>query len=414
MKLIIADTCAPNAGDAAILHGILKVLGLAFGPDAEVRVLDQLPDISKRVYPDLDLGGMVWKLSRRLLESRRYRLWRQLPARFRSDRLLTARVARNLAEYRESDLIVFAGGTYLVEHYDMDPHLRQIELAVQSGRPVVLFTQSLGPFSKPENVQRLKAVIPRVGLVLLRDELSAKHLADIGCDGPNLRVAPDAAFALAEEEALRLARARSLATQPKIAISVRSWGHFRSGDAKRKHDEYVRGIGAAVESLVGHRHAAVTFVSTCQGLEDYRYDDSRTAHEIFELLPPKVRTSVKVDTRHRTPEELLSELPGFDLVVATRMHMAILGLDAGVPVVPIAYEFKSRELFRGLGFENWVVDIEDVTPQSMAQHLEGVLGEVDQRRGELIDAIQARQSLALSVAEQLRQLVAQRPAATSS
>jgi colanic acid/amylovoran biosynthesis protein len=39
--------------------------------------------------------------------------------------------------------------------------------------------------------------------------------------------------------------------------------------------------------------------------------------------------------------------------------MAILGICAGVPVLPIAYEFKTRELFRSLGLEEWVTDIED-------------------------------------------------------
>ena len=41
--------------------------------------------------------------------------------------------------------------------------------------------------------------------------------------------------------------------------------------------------------------------------------------------------------------------------------MAILSLLAGKLVVPIVYEFKTKELFEDLGFEKLLVDIEGVT-----------------------------------------------------
>ena len=55
----------------------------------------------------------------------------------------------------------------------------------------------------------------------------------------------------------------------------------------------------------------------------------------------------------------------FRSVVATRMHVAILALLMGVPVLPIAYEFKTSELFGKLGLGGLVQDIEAVTPWSL-------------------------------------------------
>src|SRR5262249_9630352 len=54
-----------------------------------------------------------------------------------------------------------------------------------------------------------------------------------------------------------------------------------------------------------------------------------------------------------------------DWVVATRMHFAILALGVGTPVLPIAYEFKTDELFKSLGYDSEVPQIESLTSESL-------------------------------------------------
>ena len=68
-------------------------------------------------------------------------------------------------------------------------------------------------------------------------------------------------------------------------------------------------------------------------------------------LPDEIRARVRVDGDFHTPDELLELLRDFDWVVATRMHLAILTLGVGTPVLPIAYEFKTTELFKSLHHE---------------------------------------------------------------
>jgi colanic acid/amylovoran biosynthesis protein len=53
----------------------------------------------------------------------------------------------------------------------------------------------------------------------------------------------------------------------------------------------------------------------------------------------------------------MQALREFDFAISTRMHMAILGLCAGLPVLPVAYEFKTTELYKALGQAEWVTDI---------------------------------------------------------
>jgi polysaccharide pyruvyl transferase WcaK-like protein len=69
----------------------------------------------------------------------------------------------------------------------------------------------------------------------------------------------------------------------------------------------------------------------------------------------------------------MSCLKEFDLVVSTRLHLAILALCAGVPCAAIDYESKAREVFRRLGVERWVIDYEDIDPASLRTTVEEVV-----------------------------------------
>jgi colanic acid/amylovoran biosynthesis protein len=133
----------------------------------------------------------------------------------------------------------------------------------------------------------------------------------------------------------------------------------------------------AVAALVTHlvrQGAAVTFVSTCQGVPEYVNDDSAVAAEIAAKLPPDVASSVEVDRDWHAPEELRAKLRGFDLAISTRMHLAILALGQGVPVFSIAYEFKADELFSQLSLGPSVLPIEDADPATIVARFDAFLG----------------------------------------
>ncbi|NJN00949.1 MAG: hypothetical protein HC793_05285 [Aquincola sp.] len=122
----------------------------------------------------------------------------------------------------------------------------------------------------------------------------------------------------------------------------------------------VAAIAGAVSALVRQRGAEVVFLSTCQGVPEYLYDDSLIAERFRERLDTDVQRAVSVDHDFHSPTALMQSLRSFDFAISTRMHMAILGLCAGLPVLPIAYEFKTTELYKTLGQGDWVTDISTI------------------------------------------------------
>ena len=64
---------------------------------------------------------------------------------------------RDLLEYKTADLIVSSGGTYLVENYSLAARIFDYQLSLYLDRPLVFFTQSLGPFSNSGKSRRATA-----------------------------------------------------------------------------------------------------------------------------------------------------------------------------------------------------------------------------------------------------------------
>lgn len=390
MRILIVNSVALNVGDAAILMGEIRALREVFGADVRIEVAEQTPTVARRLYPDIAFFAGLhtrhahwprWRAHGGVASVRKRRTAlavRLLPSAPRLARLLLSHEQRaHLDRIAAADCVVATGGTYFVEHYDFTAKADELLAAQALGKPTFLFTQSLGPFRRERSQRVMRRVVAGSRGVFLRDERSRAHLVEVGAAADRLSVHADAAFALdAPPPAARTASAR-------VAISVRSWSHARQAGAGDVRERYRRAVAEAARGLA-RTGCEVVFLSTCQGVPEYWTDDSRFAAElVHDLL--RDEPGIRVDTAFRSPEALAAELATFDLAIATRMHFAILALVARTPVVAIAYEFKSRELLRALGMEEWAVDFEEVTPEFLAH----AAGEVLARGPALRDEIGA-------------------------
>jgi colanic acid/amylovoran biosynthesis protein len=390
-RVVILTNCiALNGGDAAIVEATIESLRRRLGEATRFVVHDYHPDATRHLWPGVEVRPWSWNLfglgSRGTL---RGRLWQRgqmvralvaaaaYGAGFRraGGALLSRRERAFVAEYAAADLIVSKGGTYLVPNYDLRPHFFDYRLCRLLRRPLVLYTQSLGPFTSGSDVRAVRR-LARDTLIMLRDDRSAEHLRAIGVDDVSRNVYADAAFTLADPDAVVGATRRCLPrTRPRVAVSVREWKHF-AGDRVEGMRRYGDSMSAMVVRLVQCCDAQVTFVSTCQGQADYHTDDSRVAETIVDGLAHDIRSHVRVDTEFHNTADLKALLATFDFAISTRMHFAILALCSGVPVLPIAYEFKTAELARRIGLGP-VLEIDRLEPSSAVDALDRFLASVD-------------------------------------
>jgi colanic acid/amylovoran biosynthesis protein len=397
-----------NGGDAAILAGQLATLRQAFGA-VDVTIFDQQADVSSRYYPELGLRpALFWLRAEKGAGRSRNLRWGT-----RMVRLLAAAIAlragrmrgarwlcpsaddfQDLRAYAGADVVLTPGGTMLVAQYQYLPRLVDYAAALVLGRPLILFTQSLGPFRGGVHRKLLAAVLRRARLILVRGEESKVRVAELGVRDERCQLAPDAAFMLAERHS------PDRGDGPlRIALSLREWPFFRTSTGQQR---YEAALAEMCTWLVSERGAEITCVSTCQGTPEYWMDDAATADRMVTTLADDVRASVTVDHTFHRAAQLRDRYGTFDLVVATRFHASILSLCAGTPVVAIEYERKATEAFAEMGLAEWVVEIEQLDGAALIAVVDRMLGRLAEVRRQVADAVAAEAASAEAVAVRLR------------
>jgi colanic acid/amylovoran biosynthesis protein len=412
LQVLVTNSVMLNGGDAAIVEAIASSLQEAVGDEIDFTVLDRQPETAARLFPAFGFGPWPWDVFFRTEATTRFERFCHYVTRARAyaaafligrgahrlpQAMLRSDEWRLLRAYADADLVISKGGTYLVEIYDLTPHLFDLRLCTLLRRPLVLAPQSLGPFTNPRTQRALRKVF-RHALVFVRDEKSLEHIQALHVDNSNVMVSADSAFALADQAVLAASRDRPLRRPMRVAISVREWRHFRATDGTGM-ERYATAVAAVVGHLVRHYGARVTFLSTCQGVPDYWTDDSRVARKIVEKLADDVAREVSVDSDYYGTEELLEELSAFDLAISTRMHFGILALAVGIPVFPIAYEFKTAELFRRLGLSAHVLDIDELSPARAVDAFDRFIRALPTERPGLFERVEEQRALAQGSAE---------------
>jgi len=385
-RIVLTNAVLSNTGDAAIAQAIVGLLidsGL-ISSARQVTVFDANARATRRLYPE-------WQVEQQLtvsppreparlragLQRARARVVGALARRPRWARralrlplIRRSAFARSYAALHGADLAVSSGGTYLVDHYNFAARVQEFELMQTMGLPVVLWTQSLGPFASLRSSALMRRAEPCIDGVYFRDKRSADAWASLLGEPQRGGVCADAVFALPAPA--RPAAAESDDDRPVAVISVREWGRGVDGD------DYDRGAYRDMLRFAADRLARagwrVNALSTCQGVPSYAYDDAAAARTLLDGLP------VDIDAGFHTPSQLLRELSAVDLVITTRMHLAIMALLCRRPVIAVAYEFKTVELFQSLGLGRFVVRIEDCSTAWIDERITQALATPDALR----------------------------------
>jgi colanic acid/amylovoran biosynthesis protein len=429
MKIVVENTVCLNTGDAAILLAIRHILKSILGEAAEFLVFDSQPEVaarlySKEQYPDIELRKLpsesffkykyddntVKNALKPVYNKAVFQALRHLGSgNYFDRRFFNDEDRKSLALYQDADLVITTGGTYLVENYSLERRINQFKVGEMLGKRPVFFTQSLGPFENAYNRRKLQPIFARSPLILLRDQRSREHLLDLVDDPEKCHVVADAVFALADVERVKaLTIIGRPALSGRVGISVRHWHYVRDGEGGM--GRYIDSVRAIATSLVRDHGKQVTFISTCQGVPEYAHDDSKTAEVIVSGLAPEIAEHVTVDASFHTPEQLMAVVKDFDFVVATRMHMMIMSLCVGTPVLPIAYEFKTKELAKRIGVSDLLLDIDAVTPDEARGKLDRFAGNLDHYRAVSLKAVLEEHASAMSAADLIRPLIERSPA----
>jgi colanic acid/amylovoran biosynthesis protein len=72
-------------------------------------------------------------------------------------------------------------------------------------------------------------------------------------------------------------------------------------------------------------------------------------------------------------QEILDIYGGYDALVATRLHAALMALAVGTPAFVVNYEWKSRGIFQALDLDDAQADIDSFVPGEVVAAVNSML-----------------------------------------
>jgi polysaccharide pyruvyl transferase WcaK-like protein len=324
-----------NLGDEAMLEGLLRLLRRALGPiDAIVTSGD--PGSTSGIH------GV-----------RAIRQRSPAASGWRNMEMLRACLSANLVTLGGGDLLrEQANGVVPARNW-----LARMRVPLALRRPSALLGVSVGELFSPDVVEAVAREVRRFGVVAARDGASAARLAELS--GRPVATMGD----LALEALDPLPPKPAIGGATRIGVATRSVAGRGPAVPESATTRLNIELAGALDAIVSETGAAVELIPFRAGARN-RADDDELAGE---ALASGARTGARW-IRHPAPRSAADFgriAADLDLVVAVRLHGAVLGAAAGRRVIGVAYDPKVTGFLADLGVADQALAL-DASSDSIA------------------------------------------------
>ena len=257
---------------------------------------------------------------------------------------------------RNSDAVVHIGGSVFVQHFDDWPNFYQTDarLARDSKR---MFTigANFGPYEDPEYYRQYEQLFHQYTGICFRDRYSKNLFPNHN----NITWAPDVVF---NYQPKQLPPTKKQVLISAIDLKDRG-GKYSICQYQKDYDLFLQNIAVCFLK----KGYSVKFVSFCK-----MQGDETAIQRIIKGIPSKYKENLSTYFYNTNLEECCSLFYESEIVVGTRFHSIILGWLAGKKVLPIIYDFKTRNTLvdvpSPIALE--LQDLQTADPQQVSDQIE--------------------------------------------
>lgn len=231
----------------------------------------------------------------------------------------------------QSSLVVALGGGYLTDadRAQTVRVLNLLEYACDAGVPVALVGQGIGPLDDPALQARAAQVLPKAGLIALReDRLGPRILDRAGVAAGRVLVTGDDAIELAYR-----ARRDEIGSDLGFCLRVAGYSPVQA--------EVVSLVGRLVRSAAAEHTAALVPLIIAEYLSQDRRSTLPLVRGYANVVAPP--------PRYVPPIEVARRVSRCRVVVTGAYHLAVFALSQGIPVVALTSSAYYDGKFLGLG-----------------------------------------------------------------
>jgi polysaccharide pyruvyl transferase WcaK-like protein len=295
--------------------------------------------------------------------------------------------ARGYRFLRSQDLLIVSGGGQLDEEWGGPwghpfALFKWALLARMARVPCAFLSIGAGKVLSPISRLFLSVALRLACYRSYRDEKSRGIAATLLKAAAKDPVVPDLAFSLPVSVAPAGADVRSL-SRGRMVVAISPIAYAKPGSWPRQdqanYERYVQQM-ARVIALLLQRGCFLVIVWSSIG------DDERVIPEILGQLDDesKGKLSGQICVPNiATWQDFTATLLGVDLLIASRLHSAILGFVAHIPTVSISFDAKVDWLMNDVGQTGCLLQIRDF----MAEDVLKVIDRIQLRRSAAVDQI---------------------------
>ena len=304
---------------------------------------------------------------------------------FRNNFLLSAEEKRSIKAFKETDLVISKGGSFLCsfgtirELIVLYRMLHPIFLAKSLSKRTIIFGQSLGPFNDFFSAYLFKQSLRCIDYIYVREKycLDLLHKANIQIDPLKLKYVPDLAFILETE--LKDIDIQNIINSGDHHTGMTIVDHnFSSPDLRKS---YIEAVAKGIEYLVEELDSNIIIYPQVISVLPDGTEDLKLAGTIRETLSGRAIGKVTILDGNYTPGQLKGMYGEMNLFIATRLHSSIFSTACRVPTINISYHgTKSRGTFELLGMEHYVIDIESINRATLVNKIIEITSKDDEVR----------------------------------
>lgn len=410
--LFIGTPLSGNLGGPSLLISSCKVLR-TFIPDAEFKLLSSQPEQNleqARIYGVAIIEGTLRQFGEAFL---RCLLWAGLK-RFRINvpSLLNDKI---LKEYRKADVIIDILGISFTDFFpSMIGYIQQsmwLLIGILLKKPVIKFTQDMGPFENRVNVNKYlaKLCLNRLSFILVRGTITKKHLEKLGITRP-IFVQPDTAFVLdpaPAEKVNEIMIQEKLDKKPLIGIVASRQVDQRisrasDGDIKSQN-KYTVILAQIADYLVGKLDARIVLIPNDIAQQKGGYDDIYVAKKAYEII--KNKSEIRLITIEYQAQELKGIIGECDLLITSRYHSTVAALSMCVPCLVIGWGFKYDQIMEIMGQKEFVCNFESMTLAEVQAKVDKLWHDRESVQAELTSRMPSIEKSVLSGGELVKDLL---------
>lgn len=215
---------------------------------------------------------------------------------------------------------------------------------IDSGIPLILGSQTIGPF-KDKNIEKYAVnVIERCKSVFVRDSQSKDYVEQISKAKPILTT--DVAFFLPYEKKEKQGSIKRVGFNPSGLLWMGGYDGKNQFGLTVDYQDYCKKIIQFLQKQGYEVHLILHAYSKTIKKGYYHADNDKLAVDaLHEIFPNTI-----VAPYFATPMEAKSYISGMDLFIGARMHATIAAISSGVLVIPFSYSRKFEGLFSSLDY----------------------------------------------------------------